>query len=83
MCGAAAMTPVRKRSWRMPVAVTSVVVTFLAACVRLLPLTAAASSTRSVAVLLFENKGPAEQAYFADDIVDALRDKLARLETSP
>jgi TolB-like protein/tetratricopeptide (TPR) repeat protein len=33
----------------------------------------------SVAVLPFENQGPADEAYFADGIVDEVREKLARL----
>jgi serine/threonine protein kinase len=39
-----------------------------------------ATAVRSVAVLPFVNQGPAERAYFADGIVDELRDKLARLD---
>jgi serine/threonine protein kinase/tetratricopeptide (TPR) repeat protein len=34
---------------------------------------------KSVAVLPFENQGPADQAYLADGIVDEVRDKLSRL----
>ncbi|MEO8478025.1 MAG: protein kinase [Gemmatimonadota bacterium] len=41
----------------------------------------ASSPIRSVAVLPFENQGAAEDAYFADGIVDELRDKLARLDS--
>ncbi|HET9066574.1 MAG TPA: protein kinase [Gemmatimonadales bacterium] len=41
----------------------------------------ASTPIRSVAVLPFENQGAAEDAYFADGIVDELRDKLARLDS--
>ncbi|MEO7611323.1 MAG: protein kinase [Gemmatimonadales bacterium] len=39
-----------------------------------------ATAVRSVAVLPFETQGAASDAYFADGIVDELRDKLARLD---
>jgi serine/threonine-protein kinase len=42
--------------------------------------TAAATAVKSMAVLPFENLGPAEDAYFADGIVDELRNRLARLD---
>ncbi len=35
---------------------------------------------KSVAVLAFENQGSADEAYFADGLVDELRDKLAKLK---
>jgi serine/threonine-protein kinase len=38
------------------------------------------AAARSVAVLPFENQGPASEAYFADGVVDELRDKLANLD---
>jgi eukaryotic-like serine/threonine-protein kinase len=38
------------------------------------------TAAKSVAVLPFQNQGPTDQAYFADGIVDELRDKLARLD---
>ncbi|MEO5798478.1 MAG: serine/threonine-protein kinase, partial [Gemmatimonadales bacterium] len=41
---------------------------------------AASGAPKSVAVLPFENQGPADQAYLADGIVDEVRDKLARLD---
>lgn len=40
---------------------------------------ASGSAAKSVAVLPFVNQGPAGEAYFADGIVDELRDKLAQL----
>ncbi|MES2124442.1 MAG: protein kinase [Gemmatimonadota bacterium] len=40
----------------------------------------ASGGAKSVAVLPFENQGPVEQAYFADGIVEEVRDKLARLD---
>ncbi len=39
------------------------------------------TAVRSVAVLPFENQGAAEDAYFADGIVDELRDKLSRIDS--
>jgi serine/threonine-protein kinase len=38
------------------------------------------ATARSVAVLPFANQGPASEAYFAEGIVDELRDKLANLD---
>jgi serine/threonine-protein kinase len=40
----------------------------------------AATAVKSMAVLPFENLGPADDAYFADGIVDELRNRLARLD---
>ncbi|HPF63125.1 MAG TPA: protein kinase [Gemmatimonadales bacterium] len=45
------------------------------------PSTAAATMVRSVAVLPFENQGSQDDAYFADGLVDELRDRLARLDS--
>ena len=39
-----------------------------------------ATTVRSVAVLPFENQGAEEDAYFADGIVEELRDRLTRLD---
>ncbi len=39
------------------------------------------AAVRSVAVLPFENQGAADDAYFADGIVDELRDKLSRIDS--
>ncbi len=39
-----------------------------------------ANQVKSVAVLPFENQGSDEEAYFADGLVDELRDRLARLD---
>jgi TolB-like protein/tRNA A-37 threonylcarbamoyl transferase component Bud32 len=40
----------------------------------------ATDPVRSMAVLPFQNQGSADDAYFADGIVDELRDRLARLD---
>jgi len=40
----------------------------------------AGAAVKSMAVLPFENLGPADDAYFADGIVDELRNRLARLD---
>jgi serine/threonine-protein kinase len=45
------------------------------------PSTAGATMVRSVAVLPFENQGAQDDAYFAEGLVDELRDRLARLDS--
>ncbi len=74
-----AAAPKSARSW-MPWAVaTAVALAALAGWRYFGAKGASSSAARSVAVLPFVNQGPAGEAYFADGIVDELRDKLAQL----
>ncbi|MEP6591905.1 MAG: protein kinase [Gemmatimonadota bacterium] len=77
--GAVVTVPGRTRWLRWAIAVVAIAALGFGG-MRVFGKTAAASPARSVAVLPFENQGAAEQAYFADGIVDEVRDKLARLD---
>jgi eukaryotic-like serine/threonine-protein kinase len=80
--GEVAVTPApRGKSWQLALAAV-VVLAIGVAGTKLLGGKggSSGSAAKSVAVLPFVNQGPADQAYFADGIVDEVRDKLARLD---
>src|SRR5690606_13935274 len=66
----------------MSIAAALLIVALGAASIKLFggPGAASARQVRSVAVLPFANQGAAEDAYFADGIVDEVRTRLARLD---
>ncbi len=68
--------------WKLVAAAAALAVVVGIAGARLLGSNAApaAGEVRSVAVLPFDNLGSSEDAYFADGIVDELRNRLARLD---
>ncbi len=79
--GAAAAPAASGMKWLWPIAaVVVVVIGFLGTRYFGGKGGGAAVAVHSVAVLPFTNQGPADRAYFADGIVDELRDKLARLD---
>ncbi|MBA3497429.1 MAG: protein kinase, partial [Gemmatimonadales bacterium] len=71
----------RRRSWSLIAAVTIVLLAGLGILLgrRFTPDRATGSDPRRLAVLPFENLGPADEAYFADGLTDAIRGKLAAL----
>jgi serine/threonine-protein kinase len=77
---AAVAPPRRIKAWQMAVAAIAVLAVGAVGWKVFGTGGDAAGLVRSVAVLPFQNQGSADDAYFADGIVDELRDRLARLD---
>ncbi|MES2305204.1 MAG: protein kinase [Gemmatimonadota bacterium] len=75
---AVASTATSGSKWKIGIAAVAVLA-LSAAGWKFLGNRTASGGPKSVAVLPFENQGPADQAYLADGIVDEVRDKLSRL----
>ncbi len=67
----------RPRAWMIAAAAVAVVAL---GAITMKLLGGGGEPSRAVAVLPFENQGAEEDAYFADGIVDELRDRLTRLD---